>query len=101
MKGENGVDVTHFGSVFLPFASPCSPFLMVGFCSILILLLLSALLCIHIFASMSCCPLVVAVVAVVVEKGEAFVEFFGLMIERMELLCVFGFVLEVFFCCCW
>lgn len=42
---------------------------------------------------MSCCPLVVAVVAVVVEKGEAFVEFFGLMIERVELLCV----LEVFF----
>ena len=37
---------------------------------------------------MSCCPLVVAVVAVVVEKGEAFVEFFGLMIEKVELLCV-------------
>ena len=41
---------------------------------------------------MSCCPLVV-----VVEKGDTFVEFFGLMIERMELLCAFGFVLEVFF----
>lgn len=45
---------------------------------------------------MSCCPLVVVAVAVVVEKGEAFVEFFGLMIERMELLCVLGFVLGVF-----
>lgn len=55
---------------------------------------------------MSCCPLVVVVVAVVVEKGEAFVEFFGLMIETMELLCVLGFVLGVFnffffFCCYW
>lgn len=55
---------------------------------------------------MSCCPLLVVVVAVVVEKGEAFVEFFGLMIETMELLCVLGFVLGVFnfflyFCCYW
>ena len=71
------------------------------FCSILLLLLLSSLLCIHIFffifASMSCCPLVVVEVTVVVEKGDAFVEFFGLMIERMELLCVFGLIWGFFF----
>ena len=46
---------------------------------------------------MSCCPLVVAVVAVVVEKGEAFVEFFGLMIERVELLCVLVLFWRFFF----
>lgn len=50
---------------------------------------------------MSCCPLVVAVVAVVVEKGEAFVEFFGLMIERVELLCVLVLFWRFLICCCW